>query len=324
MQNDTINVKVSQKTLLGTNIMGFTLVPMAGGALPAWQPGAHVQLNLSMPDEQGMPAILQRQYSLCGDCDNESAWQIAVLGDESGRGGSVYIHQELQVGDEISVSLPRNHFAFTPSPKCLFIAGGIGITPLLPMVRQAQAQGLDWQLVYLTRQPAQRIYAAELQAYGDRVLWHSSDDQGHWDVAAALAQCDADTSVYSCGPQGLLEALEQASQVPGTPWHLFVERFAVTVGEDIHAGKAFELVLQKSGRRLHVPAGESILSVLKSAGVKVNSSCRSGTCGACETVVISGLPDHRDVILSAEERADNETMMICVSRALSSELVLDL
>ncbi|UOO88172.1 2Fe-2S iron-sulfur cluster-binding protein [Vitreoscilla massiliensis] len=320
MPTQTLNARVLKKTQLSERVVGLTLGLDGGGVLPAWEPGAHIELEL------GASEPLYRQYSLCGTQADTQHWQIAVLKDEASRGGSAYIHEVLQEGDVLPVSVPKNHFPFAAQNKCYFIAGGIGITPIVPMVEAAAAAGLDWQLLYLARSPADFIFLADLQARdAERIHVHASDDDGPYDLQAALAALDAHTTVYSCGPQGLLDALEQyQSQQSHIGWQLVVERFAVAVDEQTLTGNTFTVTLHKSGKHIQVGSDETILAALKREGVRVKCSCQNGTCGTCETVVISGRPEHRDFVLSPEERELNETMMVCVSRALSDELVLDL
>lgn len=296
---------VAGKVPVAAGVVALTLRHPGGDLLPEWTPGAHVSLDLG----QG----LVRQYSLCGDPADRSAWRIAVLREEAGRGGSAYVHDVLAVGDKVPVSAPRNNFALVGADSYLFVAGGIGITPLLPMIACADRRGADWRLTYGGRTRASMAFLDELAAYGDRVLVRPQDETGLLD----LSELDGAPTVYCCGPEPLLAAVE--ARCPAGTLH--VERFTgVTAGE----GDEFEVVLDRSGRTLTVPAGRSILEVVEEAGIAVLSSCREGTCGTCETEVRAGVPDHRDVLLTPDERAAGETMMICVSRARGGKLVLDL
>ena len=317
-----LQTRVLKKTRLSDRVVGLTLGLDNGAALPAWEPGAHIELELAAPHTEP----LYRKYSLCGQQDDPHAWQIAVLKDEASRGGSVFIHEVLQEGDVVPVSAPKNHFPFAANKKCLFIAGGIGITPIVPMVKAAVAAGLDWQLLYLARNTSDFIFLEDLQQLDrSRIKVHASDVEGQFDLQKTLMAQDGQTTVYSCGPQGLLNALEQYQQEQKQiGWKLVLERFAVEVDASTLTGNRFTVTLQKSGKRITVDSNETILSALKREGIKVKCSCQNGTCGTCETVVISGQPEHRDFVLSEEERELNETMMICVSRARSAELVLDL
>jgi ferredoxin-NADP reductase len=217
---------------------------------------------------------------------------------------------------------PRNNFPLLPAPRYLFVAGGIGITPILPMIGAADAAGADWRLLYGGRTRSSMAFREQLAAYGDRVAIRPQDETGLLDLAGFLGDRTPDTLVYCCGPEPLLAAAERHCADPGT---LRVERFRPTEpAAEAGEGTAFEVVLARSGRTLSVPPGTSILEVVEAAGVQVLSSCREGTCGTCETDLLEGEAEHRDVLLTPDERAANESMMICVSRARCPRLVLDL
>lgn len=318
----TLQTRVLKKTQLSERVVGLTLGLQNGAEFPVWEPGAHIELELTVSKEEP----LYRQYSLCGQQANSREWQIAVLKEDAGRGGSAYIHDVLQEGDALAVSPPKNHFPFAADKKCFFIAGGIGITPIVPMVQAAAAAGLDWHLLYLARNAADFIFLQELQQLdGARITAHASNQDGLFDLEAALKALDEHTIVYSCGPQALLNALENYQQEQADiAWKLVLERFSVQADPGLLQGKSFTVTLQKSGKSVVVASDESILAALKREGIRVKCSCQNGTCGTCETVVISGQPEHRDFVLSPQERQLNETMMICVSRAVSAELVLNL
>jgi ferredoxin-NADP reductase len=285
----------------------------SGADLPAWAPGAHIDLAPA--------AGIVRQYSLCGDPADRSLWRIAVLREPSGRGGSLAVHDRLRVGDLVEVDGPRNHFPLAPAPRYLFVAGGIGITPLLPMLAAAATAGAQWRLHYGGRSRASMAFRSTLRsAYGSLVSLHPQDETGLLDLDAILAAEPADTPVYCCGPEPLLTAIEQ--RCAGRPLH--VERFAPKEqGEPVRA-ESFEVELARTGRTLTVPPGQSILRVVEEAGVEVLWSCTEGTCGTCETAVLGGQVDHRDSLLTPEERAANDTMFVCVSRSAGPRLILDL
>ncbi|WP_225992825.1 PDR/VanB family oxidoreductase [Actinomadura rudentiformis] len=309
-------VVVTRKEALADDVAGLTLRAPDGGPLPPWEPGAHIELVLG----DG----LVRQYSLCGDPDDPHGWRVAVLREQDGRGGSAHVHDKLAEGDRLTVRGPRNHFAFTPSrPRCLFIAGGIGITPILPMIAAAQAAGADWRLVYGGRRRSSMAFLAELERHGERVQTSPQDETGLLDLDGLLGEPRADTLVYCCGPEALLAEVERrcADWPPGS---LRVERFTPKPEAGAAPREAFEVELALSGRTLKVPADRSILEVLESAGVAVLSSCQEGTCGTCETAVLDGVPDHRDSVLTEEERGAGDLMMICVSRAAGPRLTLEL
>ena len=314
-----LKVLVSGRVDAADGVVALTLAPVDGEPLPAWTPGAHIDLRLT--DE------LTRQYSLCGDPADRGTWRIGVLREPEGkgRGGSAYVHDELAVGTKLAVSAPRNNFELLKAEKYLFIAGGIGITPILPMIAAAEAAGVDWTLLYGGRTRASMAFhAEELAAYGDdRVLLRPQDEHGLLDLAAYLGQVQHGALIYACGPEPMLKAVADACD-HWPPNALRVERFApVELAEPVR-GESFEVVLARSGQTVTVEPGRSILETVEAAGVDVLSSCREGTCGTCETDVLDGLPEHRDSLLTEAERASNETMFICVSRCLGAQLTLDL
>lgn len=308
---------VEEAKTVAEGVVAVTLADPRGADLPDWTPGAHVDLVLT-PD-------LTRQYSLCGDVADPRRWRIGVLRTPDSRGGSDLVHDGLKEGTAVRVRGPRNHFPLLTSPRYLFIAGGIGITPLLPMIREAAATGADWRLAYGGRHRASMAFLDELEVHGERVQLAPQDETGHLDLAALLATPREDTAIYCCGPEGLLAAVETLCQPPWPSGSLHLERFAAKARPvDEAAEQAFEVVLQRSGLKLAVPADKSIFDVVQAAGISVLGSCFEGVCGTCETGVLDGEVDHRDSILTGEERESNEFMMICVSRCRSAQLTLDL
>jgi cytochrome P450/ferredoxin-NADP reductase len=307
--------RVAAKQQVADAVVSLALRDLGDAPMPAWEPGAHVDLVLD-----GAPT---RQYSLCGDPASSHEYRLGVLRDPDGRGSSRHVHDTLQVGDVVRLRGPRNHFPLHPSPRYLFVAGGIGITPILPMIRAADAAGADWRLAYGGRRRASMAFLDELAGYGDRVTVHPQDETGLLPLDVLLRDPLPETLVYCCGPEPLLAAVEQrcAGWPPGS---LHLERFAPRPQTDLAPDVAFDVVLQRHELTLTVPPDRSILSVVEAAGVGVLSSCAEGTCGTCETPVLAGEPDHRDSVLGAEERRANDCMMICVSRARTARLVLDL
>lgn len=295
-------------------VVELVLESAAGLDLPVWEPGAHVDLVL---DDD-----LIRQYSLCGDPADRKSYRVAVLLEPEGKGGSRRIHESLEPGSKVEVRGPRNHFPLRESPRYLFIAGGIGITPILTMVRAAEQAGADWRLVYGGRSEASMAYVDELRALGDRVTFWPADRNGLIDLEAVLGTPTEETLVYSCGPEPLLAAVEERC-VPWPRGALNLERFSA-VEVDTSADTGFEVVLEQTGITLHVGEDQTILEVVTEADVYVPTSCTEGTCGSCETPILEGTAEHRDVVLSPEEQEAQETMMICVSRASCPRLVLDL
>jgi ferredoxin-NADP reductase len=299
-------------------VIALSLVHPDGEELPGWTPGAHIDLILN--------ESLTRQYSLCSSPTDPNVWRIGVLLDPDSRGGSQFIHDELEPGSVVRVRGPRNHFPLVDAPRYQFIAGGIGITPILPMIESVVANGAEWELLYGGRRRESMAFVDELAAYGGRVRICPRDEQGRMDLDATLGSPRDDTLVYCCGPESLLGAVEGfCSSWPEGIIH--VERFAarlVDAAPAPGARESFEVVCQRSGVTVKVPAGKSVYEVVDEAGIQVLASCLEGLCGTCEAAVIEGTPDHRDSVLTDAEKEAGEFMMICVSRACSERLVLDL
>lgn len=300
------------------DVMSVTLASEDGSDLPSVECGAHIDLMLHHD--------LIRQYSLCGDPNERRYWTIAVLREPNGRGGSAYVHRELRPGMIIPVAGPRNNFRLVSADNYLFIAGGIGITPLLPMLRHAFEQARSYRLLYGGRRRASMAFLRELEAYGPNVTIAPEDEVGLLDLKQAIGRADPDTAIYCCGPEGLIQAVETTCKILGRP-EPHVERFGARVHKD--AGNqgdnsAFEIELSEAGKRLTVPADKTIVEVLSEAGIFAPTSCTEGYCGACETRVLAGVPDHRDDYYTDEERGGNDRMMICVGRSKTPVLVLKL
>ena len=311
-----LRLQVATRTTGAEGVVVLDLRDPTGAVLPTWTPGAHIDLEL----REG----LVRQYSLCGDPHDRSVWRIAVLREPESRGGSEHVHASLAEGTEVSVRGPRNNFELADSPRYLFVAGGIGITPILPMMTAAEAAGADWELHYGGRSRRSMAFLEALEdATGNRVTLHPQDEVGLIDLPKILGTPRPDTLVYTCGPEPLLAAVEQhCSAWPEDSLH--VERFSPKEQGAPLLADAFEVELAASGRTLTVPPGSSILEVVQEAGIRVLSACQEGTCGTCETDVLEGRVDHRDSLLTPAEQAANDVMYICVSRAAGPKLVLDL
>ncbi|WP_307846949.1 PDR/VanB family oxidoreductase [Micromonospora sp. D93] len=309
-----VELVVAGRDQVAAEVMAISLCRADGGDLPEWTPGAHIDLELS--------AGLARQYSLCGDPAERSVLRIAVQREPNGRGGSRLAHERLTVGATVRVSGPRNTFPLVAAPRYLFVAGGIGITPIAPMVAAADAAGADWRLVYGGRSRATMAFAAALrEKHGDRVSLHPQDETGLLDLPGLLGRPGMGL-IYCCGPEPLITAVEEHCR-GWPPGCLHVERFTAS-GDTGAPETTIEVELTLSGRTVTVPPGTSILQAVEEAGVQVLSSCREGTCGTCETPVLAGVPEHRDSLLTEQERAAGDTMMICVSRARTPRLVLEL
>lgn len=316
-RQDVLELVVAQRADLADGVVGLVLEDPAGGPLPEWSAGAHIDLELT--------DVLVRQYSLCSSPGDRQRWGVAVLLEREGRGGSQHVHRHLGQGSRIRVGGPRNHFPLQPAGRYQFIAGGIGITPIIPMIERAESDGADWHLLYGGRQRSSMVFADVLAGYGDRVTFWPQDELGMLDLDGVLGRSRDDTLVYCCGPEGLLRAVEQAcSHWPASALH--TERFSAkpaTLAPSEGALDTFDVVCRKSGITVTIGRGESILETLRENGINMIASCMEGICGTCETPVLEGTPDHRDSVLSADEQAENDYMMICVSRSLSPTLVLD-
>ncbi|MET9468864.1 PDR/VanB family oxidoreductase [Streptomyces sp. NPDC006544] len=300
-----IPARIVSRTEPADGVLSLTL---ESPDLPAWTPGAHVDVRL--------PSGLVRQYSLCGDPCAPGRYTIAIRLVEDGRGGSREAHEQVPEGAELSVRPPRNRFPLQPAPSYAFVAGGIGITPLLPMVRAAEAAGATWTLLYGGRSRASMPFLAELAAHGDRVTVVAQDEAGLPDLSP-LAALGPDTLVYCCGPAPLMAAVEAAAAA-GVAVH--TERFSpAAAGSD---AKPFTLELRRSGRLIEVAAAQSALAAVRRELPDTPYSCEQGFCGTCRHRVLSGVVDHRDTLLTDGEREDS--MLLCVSRAAADHLVLDL
>ena len=309
----SLELQVIGKQLIADRVVSITLGSIDGAELPEWTPGSHIDLYL--------PGGLIRQYSLCSDPADRALWRIGVLRELNGRGGSEVVHDSVQVGDTLTAVGPRNNFGYRPSASdVLFIAGGIGVTPILPMVRAAQQAGANWRMLYLGRNRDSMGFLDELESYGDRITVHTSDDGGILPLGRGIASFGlTDPEIYACGPAPLLDTL-------GEGWpagRLHIERFTGN-GTGAQGTDTAFVVETSDGTEIQVAADETILAAMIRCGVPALNSCQEGICGTCETVVLEGTPLHRDSLLSDEERASNETMMICVSRCIGDRLVLEL
>ncbi|MDT0169200.1 cytochrome P450 [Pseudarthrobacter sp. BRE9] len=310
-----IPVTVKARRLVTEDVVELTLETQAPGPLD-WEPGAHVDLEL--PDGS------LRQYSLCGRA-GESELRIAVLKEDNGRGGSKLIHDQVTVGDRLNIRGPRNHFRLKPAQFLLFIAGGIGITPLLPMTDAAERSGTPWRLLFLGRDRKRMPYLEDLvRSHPSNVYVWPSTERGRYNLDEIWQKLPAEGAyVYACGPDDLLAGLEDSANRHEADFKLVVERFVARKVEH-QPNRRIDVKLGRSGKTVTVGENETVLDVLNREGANVLSTCREGTCGTCEVRVLDGTPEHRDSVLSLEERLANQTMMTCVSRCRGRSLVLDL
>jgi ferredoxin-NADP reductase len=298
-------LQVRKITSLAEGIKTYELVDPAGGMLPEFTSGAHVDLRLGNG--------LIRQYSLCGDPSERSRYVIGVLKDPVGRGGSAYLHETIAIGSAIEVSSPRNNFQLVPAARYIFIAGGIGITPIITMLREAQARGIKFLLYYCTRSPDRTAFRSELitlGAEGQVMIHHDGGDPSRsLDFGTILAKSQADTHLYYCGPSGLMGAIERASAHWPTE-NVHCEHFSSPVrpAETKVFDQPFRVRIAGTGVEYEVPA--------------VDTSCEDGYCGTCMTRYVDGEPDHRDTVLDADSRASY--VLICCARAKTPVLELEI
>ena len=299
-------------------IISVELRPWGDTVFAPFEAGAHIDLHL--------PNGLVRSYSLLNSPSDQGRYVVGILRDRGSRGGSRYVHEQLRVGTQLTISQPRNHFALdTRASHSVLVAGGIGITPIYCMFRQLLALGRSAELVYCARSRREAALLEPLAELGAKVVYHFNDEKGSLpDLAHYLAGRSADTHFYCCGPTPMLDAFEAVCEQLGYQ-HAHIERFTaveVTAAED--ALDRYSVVLSKSGKTLEVEPALNLLDVLLEAGCDIDHSCREGVCGSCETRVLEGDIDHRDGVLSKAERAANGSMMVCVSGCKSRRLVLDL
>jgi len=308
---------VTGKAPAAEGVVALELARPDGRRLPDWTPGAHIDVTLANGGT--------RQYSLCGDRWDARTYRVAVLREVDGRGGSAYVHDELAVGDQVTLGGPRNHFPMVPSARYVFVAGGIGITPLLPMITQAERVGAEWTLLYGGRRRASMAFLDDLARHGDRVQIVPQDEAGLLPLASWLGDPRTDTVVYCCGPAPLLAAVERTVADAGwAPHRLRTERFTAAEAAAPVRDAPFTVELTRTGTTVTVTPQISVLAAARHAGATTLSSCEKGTCGTCETTVLDGVPDHRDSILADHERAAGDCMFPCVSRSCTDRLVLDL
>jgi ferredoxin-NADP reductase len=294
----------------------FELRAPDGASLPPFTAGAHIDLHL--------PNGTMRQYSLCNPQTERHRYVVGVKRDPASRGGSQFMHEALRVGTVLRVGVPRNNFRLDEDAEhSVFVAGGIGVTPIRCMIDRLRRLGRSWELHYGVRRRAEAVFLEEFQADGERLQLHvDAESPGVFlDIAGIVAAAPADAQLYCCGPGPMLAAFETAAAAR-PDGNVHVEYFASST--PVAAEGGFSVRMAKTGRMVAVAPGQTILDALQAAGVDAPFSCAQGVCGACETRVLEGLPDHRDMILSPQEKAANRTMMICCSGSKTPLLVLDI
>ncbi|MFE6610979.1 PDR/VanB family oxidoreductase [Amycolatopsis sp. NPDC057786] len=310
----TVAVTVADRRQVADGTVALTLAPVGDHDLPAWDPGAHVDLIL--------PSGLVRQYSLCGDPADQRGYRLTVLRDAAGRGGSGEVHA-LRTGTQVAIRGPRNHFPIVDAPAYLLVAGGIGITPFLPMLPRLTEAGSPWRLIYRGRSLDHMAYAEQLAAaHPARVSLYPADTCQRPDLAELVRGLPAGAAIYCCGPAELVEAMTEVMPKECPQGTLHVEKFTVTT--PTRENRPFDAELRRSGRTVRVPANGTLLTAIHAVNPAVPASCAEGVCGSCRTPVLAGVPDHRDDVLPPHERDRTDVIYPCVSRATGGKLVLDL
>lgn len=316
-------LRVTQMTWEAEDVLSVRLARIDNAKpLPAWEPGAHIDVYI--PDGS------TRQYSLCGDPGDRSSWQIAVLREPEGRGGSTFIHDELRVGDRLLVTRPKNNFVLEDAPYHALIAGGVGITPIMAMAEHLAREDRPFHLTYGGRTTGSMAFHSRLAALGDRVSFLAEDTDGRPDLEALLKELPSGGLVYVCGPLGLLTAVQAAAEtVHGADQDVVrFELFSRSGLEPVETAGLdedhYELVLAKSGHTLRLAPEANILETALALGIEVENDCRDGICGSCLTPVLSGTVDHRDLVLTKKEQAAMDRMLICISKPTCPRLELDL
>ncbi|AFQ49645.1 PDR/VanB family oxidoreductase [Burkholderia cepacia] len=321
MSTATLTVRVARKWQEARDICGFEFVSDDGSPLPRFDAGAHIDVHL--------PGGLVRQYSLCNHPEHGDRYQIAVLRDAEGRGGSRAIHDEVRQGDSVRIGMPRNQFPLAPdAPHHLLLAGGIGVTPILSMAERLFSSGMPFDMHYCARSTDRMAFVERINTAGfhDRARFHvdDGDPAQRFDLASVLATAPDGTHLYVCGPRGFMDAVLSAARARG--WaeaRLHYEFFGGAV-ESSATDRAFQVRIASSGKVIDVPAECTVIAALAANGVDVLTSCEQGVCGTCVTRVLEGEPDHRDSYLTEAEHAAGDQFMPCCSRSRTDLLVLDL
>lgn len=321
MDTTTFNVRIARKTQAALDIVTLELESLEGGSLPPFSAGSHIDLEVS-------PGLL-RQYSLCNDSSEQHRYVIGVLRDPASRGGSIAVHDELQEGQTVRISRPRNLFPLVPSAKrSLLLAGGIGVTPILCMAERLARTDADFSMHYCARSPNRMAFREHIGSadYAERVHLHFDDgaDEQKLDLKAVLQEQLEDTHLYVCGPSGFIDFVLATAQAEGWPEERIHYEFFSAKQVDTTEDETFEVQIASTGKVYSIGEDDSIVSVLADNGLEIMTSCEQGICGACITRVLEGEVDHRDQVLSDQERTEEGWFTPCCSRATSKRLVLDL
>lgn len=320
MEQTLLQVRIARKAQEALDIVTLELAPVEGEHLPAFSAGSHIDVEIR-------PGLV-RQYSLCNDPTEKHRYLIGVLRDPASRGGSVAVHDELQEGQVIHISPPRNHFALTQAPHSLLLAGGIGVTPILCMAERLAQIGSDFEMHYCSRSPERMAFRQRIEqsCYAAQVHEHfdDGDPAQKLDLPAVLDAQPAGTHLYVCGPAGFIDFVSATAEQKG--WgkeRIHFEYFAAKAVDTSEDG-SFEVQVASTGKVYTIGKDDSIVSVLAEDGVEITTSCEQGICGACITRVLQGQPDHRDQVLTDQERNEENWFTPCCSRSLTPKLVLDI
>ncbi|MHB0775228.1 PDR/VanB family oxidoreductase [Halomonas sp. WWR20] len=319
---DTLSlfVQVTKKHKAAEDIYTYELTDPHGRPLPAFSAGAHVDVRI----KEG----LVRQYSLCGHPQERDRYLIGVLREPASRGGSEAMHDEINEGDLLQISAPKNHFPLEPAKRTLLFAGGIGVTPILCMAERLSHTDAQFEMHYCARSRDRMAFLDRLEqsTYADRVHFYYDDkpDAGKLDVASLVAEPDADTHIYVCGPGGFIDHVMSTCKAQGWPSEQLHTEYFTGAVQDTSDDESFEVKIASSGATFTVPKDKTVYEVLSENGIEIMVSCEQGVCGTCLTRVLEGEPDHRDLYLEDEEHAANDQFTPCCSRAKSKMLVLDL
>jgi vanillate O-demethylase ferredoxin subunit len=315
-----LSVKVVKKTTEAEDIVSFELASVDGQPLPAFSAGSHIDVQI----RDG----LVRQYSLCNDPCEQHRYLIGVLRDPNSRGGSIAVHDEVNEGSTLQISEPKNHFALAQAKRTLLFAGGIGVTPILCMAERLAQIDADFEMHYCTRSLERTAFHQRIgtSSFADNVHFHfdAGPAEQKLDLATLIAQPDADTHLYVCGPGGFIDhVVNTAKRLGWSSEQVHLEYFGATVRETA-GDTAFDVKIASTGKVYSIPGGKTITHVLAEHDIHIPVSCEQGVCGTCITRVLDGTPDHRDLYFTDEEHEKNDQLTPCCSRAKSAMLVLDI
>lgn len=315
-----IFVRVTNKSVEAQDVVSFTLQAIDGGALPPFSAGAHIDVRVA--------DAIERQYSLCNDPAESHRYQIAVLREPASRGGSVAMHERVAIGDLLTISEPKNHFPLMPARRTLLFAGGIGVTPILCMAERLAQVGADFEMHYCTCSIERTAFRSRIEqsVFAHQVHFHfdSGAPGQKLNAQALLAKPLPDTFLYVCGPAGFIEHVVDTAKAASWADQQIHREYFGAKPHDTGQDGAFEVELASSGKVFLIPADRTIVEVLADHDIDIPTSCEQGVCGTCITRLLGGLPEHRDVYLTDDERARNDQFTPCCSRARSARLVLDL